>query len=381
MRRGQNTATDKLSQGSKGPVSVDWRYSEDNRDWWKEFKNANFLGKLPPPPPPDPGTVPTGPVVVEKPVIPLENIIELAALVYDGGDEGKGELSHVVLRYKPEADVTPPEWYVRQTQSSPLFRGPGDGVPPKRAGGNQSFRNRNKRKTTPPPMPVATPSATLLLQKVWIKGGGDVRRDPHLWPPFEHIRLVSVAPSAQSAFFVREAPPPEEGAEPVEEKPEELFKTAANLSQEVLRALDALHGREAGAANRNPQATAQAANQWVESDVTTVVDNKWNIGREDEKAFQDDSFLEQVNFDTYVGRSKNSRRGLIVRNIDPQLAAKFGISPGEVLLSVNNRAVKTKAAAMQFGKKEYKKGVRTFVTKWLSHGQEIERVYQVPDKK
>ena len=31
-------------------------------------------------------------------------------------------------------------------------------------------------------------------------------------------------------------------------------------------------------------------------------------------------------------------------------------------------------------KKAYKRGVRTFTTKWLSNGQEIERVYQAPDR-
>jgi hypothetical protein len=31
---------------------------------------------------------------------------------------------------------------------------------------------------------------------------------------------------------------------------------------------------------------------------------------------------------------------------------------------------------MRFGEGEYQKGVRTFVTKWLSGGQVVERTYQ-----
>ena len=42
---------------------------------------------------------------------------------------------------KPEAGVIAPEWYVRQSQASPLFRGPRDGVPPPRQDVKLTRRN------------------------------------------------------------------------------------------------------------------------------------------------------------------------------------------------------------------------------------------------
>jgi len=388
--RGQQAATDRISVGkSKGATSTDWFYTGQvvadgqtgNRWWWMQIRNANFIGKLPPPPA-ESGDEPEPVVKVEKPVIPLEDIFELAALVYDSRDDGKGRLSHVVVRYKPDAGVVAPEWYVRQMQSSPIngaYR-PGDGVPPPRAGGNPNFRSRNNKNRSsnkpPTPMPVAT-TPTLLLQKIWVQGA-DVRSDPHLWPPFEHIRLVRVDPSAESAYFVREAVDDEA---PEDSKEEQLFKTSANLSQDVLRALAELAGREGA-----PEATGRPAadsrqHEWLDEPTTRMVgDNRWNIGREDETRFGgENDLLEKVYFDTYSSRY-SSRRGLVVKNVDPQLATRFGVAQGDVLLSVNGRPVKTKAAAMQFGKKEYKKGVRTFVTRWLSGGQEVERVYQLPNE-
>jgi hypothetical protein len=32
-------------------------------------------------------------------------------------------------------------------------------------------------------------------------------------------------------------------------------------------------------------------------------------------------------------------------------------------------------------KKDYKRGVRSYATKWLSNGQEVTRVYLAPNKK
>lgn len=388
IKQGQKTAIDRLSTGrGAGPISADWRYTANNREWWKEFKNANFLGKLPPPPEPKPGEGGDEPPPPPPPVIPLEEIFELAALVYDGQDKGQGELSHVVIRYKRESGVQPPEWYVRQNQGAAAgggFGGPRDTAPPPRPGGNPNFRggSRNQRPPTPTPNPMPTQSSTtdVLLQKVWVKGDGDPRRDPHLWPPFDHIRLVRVDPSAQSAYFVREAPPPREGEpEPEAPKEEQLFKTSANLSQDVLRELSELYGQEISQGPAS-QGSGRRGNEWIETEETQLVGNVRHIGRKDERAFQnEDDFFEKVYFDTYTSKY-SSRRGLKVTNVEPALAAKYGVSQGDVLLSVNNRKVKSKAQAVQFGKREYKKGVRTFVTTWLSGGQEVERVYQLPDK-
>ncbi|MCR9247574.1 MAG: hypothetical protein NXI31_21300 [bacterium] len=403
MQRGLESATDRISKGrGRGQVSVDWLYSNKNRPWWDEFKNTNFIGKLPPPPPKkeDPnGGQPPPPEVPPK--TPLEDIFELAALVYDGADKGKGKLSHVIVRYKPEANVQAPEWYVRQTAAASAtgsYGGPRDGAPPPRRGGNQNFRggnqnrannrannnrnNRNARATTPA-MPTAGAATSVVLQKVWIQTDGEDRKDPHLWPPYEHIRLVRVDPSAQSAYFVREEPgEPDKDGKPTRKDTDEerLFKSAANLSQDVLRELDAMEGRDPSESLANNSRPEAAVPKWIESDDITVVGNTRHIGRKQQREFESEGqFFEKVYFDTYTSKRSNLR-GLRVTNLDPQLASSYGVVQGDVLLSVNGRAVKTKAQAVQFGKKEYKKGVRNFKTTWLSGGQEVERVYQLPDK-
>ncbi|MCA8950382.1 MAG: hypothetical protein KDE27_12825 [Planctomycetes bacterium] len=391
MKRGQTAAIDKLTLGrGAGQVSLDWRYTSGqsgNQGWWEQFKKTNFLGKLPPPPkdPEAEKAEPTEPP--PPPVVPLEDIIELAALVYDGADEGKGALSHVVVRYKETAGVTPPEWYVRQNQTGApgSFGGPRDTAPPPRPGGNRSFRGGNQsnqtRPTAPTPMPTgasALPSDGL-LQKVWVQGEGDPRRDPHLWPPFEHIRLVRVDPSAESAYFVREVKT-KAGEEPVEPAEEQLFRSSANVSQDVLRELNKFYGEKVTENAGGGSQTASAKSEWIPTDETKIVGNVTHIGRKDQSSFDnEDKFFEKVYFDNYTSRYSN-RRGIQVTNVEPQLAAKYGVAQGDVLLSVNDRQVKTKAQAVKFGKDEYKKGVRTFVTVWLSAGQEVERVYQMPDK-
>lgn len=381
---GQNSAKDKMSVGrSQGAVSSDWFYTDRNRFWWRQLQEVNFIGKPPPPPPKPEDENPVEPEVVEKPVTPLESLFELALLVYDSQDDGKGQLSHVVVRYKPEAAVQAPEWYVREMQSSGAagsYR-PGDGLaPPKRAGGNPGFQRQGDASAPPPTTPIPTAGAgpSLLLQKIWVQGKD--RNDPHLWPPYEHIRLTRVDPSAQSAWFVREQPPADDEGKTIDSAEEQLFKTAANLSQDVLRALAELDGREHQPTASQNAGASGAGTTWIETDETKLVKGVHMIGREDERRFaSEDDFLEKVYFDTYVSKVSDTR-GLQVKNVDPQLAAKFGITQGDVLLSVNGKAVKSKGAAMNFGKKEYKKGVRTFVTKWLSGGQEVERVYQAPDK-
>jgi len=376
--------TDKLALGKgSGPETTNWVYTDSTRAWWAEFKDANFLGKLPPPPD---VPKPPGPEETKKPidVRPLEQIFELVSLVYDSQDQGKGEISHVIVRYKPEANVQPPEWYVRETtaaaSTTPSAR-PGDGVPMTRQGGNPAGP---QGKPNPARATTQMPTSMIgrdVLQKVWVQGDGNPRRDPKLWPPFDDIKLVRVADDAQSAFFVRTPPPPKPGEPAVEVKEEQLYKSAANLDQNVKRELSRINGRDGAPATGQQTAPVEpSANTWLDTEETTKVGKVTNIGRKDEKLFREgaDDLLSNVNVDPYVGRS--GTRGLRVLNVDPQLASRFGVAPGEVLLSVNNRPVSTKAQAMQFGKGEYQKGVRTFVTKWLANGQEVERIYQAPDR-
>ncbi len=395
-QRGYTEGLDRLTRGrGQGPQNVDWRYGESSKPWWETLQKANLTGKLPPPPP-----VAKDPEL-EKPEVkldvrPLDEIIELVSLVYDGKDGGKSANSHVVVRFKENANVEPPEWWERENApptpggaAAPAAAATrGDVTPNTRAGGRPAPPPSAKaipgaRTTTTPPMSTA---GRVYLQKLWVQDEGDPRRSAELWPvkPREgatlgKIRLVKVASDAQSAWFVRELPPPREGEPAPPPKEEELLKSAANLSQDVLRELLRLQGRGGPVAPR-AVAAPTAVGQWMDVPETTRIGNVVNIGRDDEKRFRDnDDFFDQVYVDTYVSRD-GSMRGLIVKNVDAEIGRKFGVSAGEVLIEVNGKKVESRGQAIQAGKKDYQRGVRTFVTKWLVNGAVIERTIQAPDR-
>ncbi len=390
--KGMKDATDRMGLGrGKGPVSADWQYSKRTADWWAGFKDVNFTGKLPPPPPPpvDPNHTPEVEVVAD--VRPLDQIIELVSLVYDSRDQGKGELSHVVVRYRLEANVQPPEWYVRETTvtSAGPVASPRDVAAP-RTGGNPNGPQGKpaagagpaNRSRNPTPMPTSLVGREV-LQKIWIQGDGDPRRDPKLWPPFADIKLVRVDPDAQSAYFIRIPPPPKAGQVAQEPKEERLVKAAMGLSQDLLQQLHRLQGKSgtAGSTGAESVAQAQSGNTWQDVAENTLVGNVLNIGRKEEQQFREnpDELWEKIHVDTYTSKV-GSAKGLQIRSVDTQVAAKYGVVQGDVLIEINNRPVQTQAQAVQFGKGEYRKGVRTFVTKWLSGGQVVERIYQAPDR-
>lgn len=368
-----------LGKGSGGVVP-EWSYGGASAAWWPGLKQINLIGKLPPPPP-DPTETKPVEAPPPPPVRPLDEFIEIVSIACDNSTQGRGGYSHVIIRYKPEANVQPPEWYVRENTppTASAAGGPRDTVP---AASRVPPRPGVRPPSTPRPA-TPMPSSTVgqeYLQQLWVDDGGDLRRSAKLWAPFEHIKLVRVADDAQTAFFVRTPPVPKEGEPAIEPKEEELQKSSATLSLDILREMRRLQGRE-GELPTAAAGPAAAQGTWVDVDETTQINGVRHIGRKDAQRFEADSdrLFEQINVDTYVSKS-SSTRGLIVRNVDPKLAQQFGISAGEVLLEINGRAVQTQAQAIQFGKADYKRGVRTFNTKWMANGQIIERVYQAPDK-
>lgn len=384
-RGGRKTALELIGKGRgvSGQASgVNYSYAP----WWEQFKQVNLIGKLP-------ERKPTAAEIAAKQAeaeavkidtTPLEDIFELVSLVYDGSEKGRGGDSHVIIRYKPTANVSPPEWWMRENQpANGVARGGGPrdlAAAPSSGRGRGGRGNRNRGQQ---PKPTAMPTASLtgreILQKIWVDDGGDPRRSASLWPEFAHIKLVGVASDAQSAFFVRDVPPPAEGQPAVEPKEEELLKTAAEIPQDVLIALRKLQGRsgERGSSAERPTA---AANEWRDVEETTRFGNQFHIGRKDEAQFRSSGdFFNNVYVDTYV--SKTSKlRGVSVRSVEPKLAQSYGIQTGDVLLKVNNRPITSKAQATNMVKKDYQRGVRTFSTEWLSNGQVVQRVYQAPDR-
>ena len=406
---GMESAKDRLAKGrGQGPTTADWVYSSTSAAWWAGLTQVNLIGKLPPPPPPKPGETgdgPSGPVVTKIDLRPLDEVIELVSLMHDGKEGGKGGSSHVILRFKPEANIEPPEWWIRENTppppSSPGTSGSRDVVPPPRS--NPANQKPSTVPTTPPPagsgarppgrpvgsVPMALGSAER-VQKVWVQDDGDPRRSSYLWPiksmdgrEVGRVRLVRVAPDAQSAFFVRELSPLKAGEPAPEPKEEELLKTTMNIPQDVLAEMRRLQGRPGPVAQPSgAQGLGAGSGSWIDQKETTRTGNRFNLGRDDEARFRErsDELFELMDVDTYVSKT-SQLRGLYVRNVDPQLASKFGVATGDVLLEVNNKKVESKAQAIQAGKTDYNRGVRTFTTKWLtSTGQIIERTYQAPDR-
>lgn len=390
-RDGRDRAINLMARGKGAGAEVaDVNFAASQ--WWEQLKNVNLIGKLPEKKPTEAELA--AQKEASKPKVdmtPLEDIFELVSLVYDGKDAGKGGDTHVIIRYKPTANVQPPEWWLKENQppsGAPRPGGPRDlaAAPPtaRTRGGVSRGKTRpngrpNNRGVQSTPMPTSSLTGREILQKIWVDDGGNQRRASSLWPTYGHIKLVRVAPDAQSAFFVRVSPPAEEGQPAPEPKEEELLKTTADIPQEVLLALRKLQGREGERAARTENSAA-SANKWREVEETTRYGNQFHIGRKDEKKFRSSGdFFNDVYVDTYVSKT-SSLRGVSVRSVAPKLAQTYGIQTGDVLLEVNSRKISSKAQATNMVKKDYQRGVRTFSTKWLSNGQVVERVYQAPDK-
>lgn len=370
--RGRDTAIAKLAQGrSTVPTSSGWKYGATS--WWEQFLAINLIGKVDVPPP----AGRAGDDEAEAPIpppTPLEDIFEMVVCYHDDAGDGTADKSHVVIRYKPEAQVQPPQWWLDENSS--ITQAPG--TPHWTAARKVTTVNRFADKlaqakarrdaikghngTAP-----ATLAGREVLQKLYVTHAGDPRREAKLWPPYEHIQLTKVDVSGEAAWFLRDG----------NEEPEELLKTSADIPQDVFRAVRQLQNREVDA-SREPK--VKPGNQWLDVENTTRVGNTFHIGRNDERLFRDPKGLfGSVHFDTYVSKYSDAR-GLIIRNIDKQLAKTFGLQSGEVLLTVNGRQVRSQAQAANLAKRSYERGVRTFTTTWWSNGQEIERVYQAPDR-
>lgn len=372
------------TKGQNDKAERNWNYEGT---WWKTaFLSPNVLGKDPPKQVSPEQIAAAQQAQTQVTVQPLEEIIELVTVVCDRGS-GKGDLSHVVVRYKGQVDT--PEWYQRENRPASAAA-PMDSVAPgggAQAGGRGGRGGRGGGGNAPraaTPMPASTAGAEI-LQRIWVAGDGSARFENKLWAPYSDIKLVRVSPDARSAFFVRPAPAPKPGEPPVPAKEEELFKTSMPMSQDVAAAVadilrtaapDRLRG------GKSDLAAAPANGNWIDDVETKKIDGRINVGRKDEQLYRENpnALLERVNAESYVSKTGSGLKGVVFRNIEPAIAQKFGVAQGEVLISLNDEKVETKADAMAVGKRQYNRGTRTFVAKFLSNGQVIERSYQLPDR-
>ncbi|GAB4140900.1 MAG: hypothetical protein Fur0037_07580 [Planctomycetota bacterium] len=379
--KGQKEAVDLIKRGKgRGQGPANWSYVDQK--WWAAFKDVNLTGKLPPPPPEqkDPSEQQAEPEIVQT---PLEEIIELVELWYDGKSRGTAGTTHVVVRYKPEAQVEPPPEELRRRQAEQASL-PGGGTRldiVARQGGARPAGANPSRSGGAEPGP-STPPPVSSLGEEWTQY---LKPGDALWGRYSNIKLVRVSDDAEIAFFTRELPGRGPGgAEGPPPKEEKLYKLGVGVSNAVMDAIRTASGSRIPKPSTGLEKEEQGV-RWIETAETIRRNNTWYIGTNDADRMQggrgEDEFLAGVGLDSYVSRYDSSVRGVRIVNVDPQLAGKYGVSPGEVILSVNDTPVKTKSEAVNVGKKMYERGTRTFVVKFLTTtGQIVERTYEVPNR-
>ncbi|MEC7584885.1 MAG: hypothetical protein VYE77_11255 [Planctomycetota bacterium] len=394
--KGQQEAMDRVALGRKGSAKVETvRYNTTT--WLDQWMGPNLLGKDPPKPveqveDKEPEPVP------EVDLTPLEEIIELLVLFHDGAEKGEGGQSHVVVAYRDTADVQPPRWYELENQQSTQMGTVSrrrDTVPSQgRRGrnGNNGRGGGRGRQGNPtasqlgksprgPSMPMSSTAGREVVQTLWAAGDGSKKFEATLWPPYDYIKLVRVAADGRSAFFVRVPPPPADGETAPEVVEEELFQTTMDISQDVLKQIAEVNGRDPGRMARQGEDVPAPGSQWRDVQETTEINGVFHIGSNDRDSFAKDEndFLGKINVSSYQSPLGTKLRGLRVMDISPEIRGRFGIQRGDVILSVNGKPVSTKAQAISVGKRMHQRGVRRFTVRLLSNGQEIERVYQAPD--
>ncbi len=107
--------------------------------------------------------------------------------------------------------------------------------------------------------------------------------------------------------------------------------------------------------------------------------NEWHLGSEDRELLGRDNqrvFDEDIGLQSYRGKRY---RGVKISRITKRYAS-LGINEGDVIVSINGKAVTGKAEAIEIGRAEYERGERSFRIEFLSRGQRVMRQYTVPDK-
>jgi hypothetical protein len=331
------------------------------RQPWERFKTANLIGKITVTTPDPTPVQPVNQVEQAPPQKPLEEIFAIVCLV------AEGEKSRAIIRYVPSANVEPPP------ESIPPPAGPLDLAAAAHAAKAATPKAPNAPGSkAAPPMPVAPPSST---PGAWVH---HLQLEDHLWKPYEHIRFVRVEPDASAAWFQREEP----GKDKSEWKEEKLIPDELGLSQEVLEALRA--GGIVTSTSDKPVGDQPASpvepTTWQTTETTRKVGrSEWHIGTQDRDVFRGNPeriFNEDVATSSY---SSGHVKGVQITRMAPRFQS-YGIVEGDVVVSINGRAVTSKTQAFSVGKDLYKRGVRTFEVEFLSRGRRIVRTYVAPDE-
>ncbi len=329
-------------EGTKETQVSRWDYS--NVDSWAVFWKANFTGKEPPKPVQKVASKPAS-KPVPKTHEPLSEDVEILSLFQFPGEEGSKPDSYVVLRYKKPVE-----------ESVSMDRG----VPSQAAG-------------------VQVLSVHLL------------HKGEHLKPPFDAWVLKEVLPDGSGAAFLWNG----KDREVLRVKEIAATMQAAKASELPRTYEEGVPGPASRPAGKKRSGTARAGRgraggrRWRPvKKITQVAPNDWILPRKDVRDFgkNPDRWLQSVRFGAHTlpprarKRHGGQRTGLAIGKVSGK-ARELGLEEGMILISLNGHPVRTKAEAINVGKKLYKQGVRTFQATVLQYGRERTLIYRLPDGK
>jgi hypothetical protein len=195
-----------------------------------------------------------------------------------------------------------------------------------------------------------------------------VKLGDRLWPPYNNIRLKSIAEDGLSATFVREDPKVD-AAQWKDDPP--LFKNELELDAELVKAL--VSGRRTAAsrpAGQDAPTNSSAGDQATWQDVPEtrmVAPGQVHVSRKDYDYLRDNSekvLNEDITVGSYTGKY-SGQQGIQIGRVSPRVQA-LGFQAGDVILSVNGEKVKNRAQAINVGRRQYDAGQRRFVVEVLS---------------
>lgn len=327
-------------------------YSSKWLEWWRTIQTANWTGKLPPPPKVEADA--TANVVEEKPVPvlePLEELFEIITIMGGPGDDA----TRILIRYK--RDVTPP---ASATASASPSAGPADtsaGTALPGAGGISDAGGMPYHSLVP----------------------GD-----RLWPSLNSItfKMVDLSKLPVAAVFTRPKPDGKDGELVEQEMAIGQLGLGDAIDEETKKGLGAT-----SVASKRSSKFGVKEREWKDPGKRTQrVGDVWMISQRDNDAIENDFdriLTEDFITRDYVSRSRDKKgkrmRGVSFSQVSDSVA-RFGVQAGDVLIKVNGQGVTSKANAMNVGKKQYQRGVRTFELTFQSGGREVVRTYSVPQK-
>ena len=346
---------DKLEADGEKRQPDDMRlsYSEKWLDWGKLIQTSNWTGKLPPPPPVESTATEA---VVEKPLEvldPLGDILQITSIVGGGGDGS----THILVRYK--RDVTPPpaESTTAGGSGATGFNAGGFNAGGFNAGGGGVSNALGQ------PYHILVPGSSL-------------------WKPFNSIifKGITVASGEVVAVFSRPKPGGADGETIDQTLGTDEFGLGDTISDSTKAVLGATSAISSASSSGVKERTWQSP-----GDRTQRVGDVWMISERDNGAFESDYdriLTEDFVTSDYSSRRKDPKSGKSLQGVSfdrvSDSVSRFGVRSGDVLIKVNGEGVTSKANAMNVGRRQYDRGVRTFELTFISNGVEVVRTYTAP---